>query len=165
VTSKGDAPKTIEALDADVLRARRSVILAKRRARKLAKPLYINTKAAWQGGVAGLAYVSASLGDRTALVACGGQTEAEHHALLMAMVDAEECELPGNIEFRLDSGTLADLDAGRTPELVELRKRVIDMLARHPAWRLEWVERRRNWIASAPARRTLSQWENHADGS
>jgi hypothetical protein len=49
------APKTIEALEATVLCARRSVITAKRRRRKLAKPFYVNCGAAWRNGIGVLA--------------------------------------------------------------------------------------------------------------
>jgi uncharacterized membrane protein YebE (DUF533 family) len=43
---------------------RRAVILANRRARKAAKPAYINTDASWRHGVAGVAYDSGALGQR-----------------------------------------------------------------------------------------------------
>lgn len=152
------APKTIEALAATVLCARRSVIAAKRRRRKLAKPFYVNCGAAWHSGIGGLVYVSDSLGKRSAVVACAGPIEAEYLALLMAMMDVEECELPGPIEFRLDRPAVADLDAATSPEMVELRRRVVDRLARNPGWELELVGQRHNWIADAPARRALSRW-------
>jgi hypothetical protein len=159
VTNKGKAPRTVGALDAEVLLARRSVILAKRRARKLAKPIYINTDASWKGGIAGLAYVSGSLGNRTFLVACQGPIEGEYLALLMAMEDAERSELPGPIDFRLDSTAVVHLAVGTTPELVELRHRVMAMLARHREWRLAYVERGRNWVADRMARRILHEWQ------
>lgn len=158
MTNKVKAPSTVGALDADVLLARRPVILAKRRARKLAKPIYINTDASWKGGVAGLAYASGSLGNRTFLVACKGPIEGEYLALLMAMEDAERSELPGPIDFRLDSTAVVHLAVGATPELVELRHRVMAMLARHREWRLAYVERGRNWTADRMARRTLREW-------
>jgi Reverse transcriptase-like len=152
------APRTVGALDADVLLARRPVILAKRRARKLAKPTYINTDASWKGGVAGLAYVSGSLGNRTFLVACKGPIEGEYLALLMAMEDAEHSELPGPIDFRLDSTAVVHLAVGTTRELVELRHRVMAMLSRHREWGLVYVERGRNRTADRMARRTLREW-------
>jgi ribonuclease HI len=160
VTDKGKAPRTVGALDAGVLLARRSVILAKRRARKLAKPIYVNTDASWKGGVAGLAYVSESLGNRRFLVACRGPVEAEYLALLMAMHDAEAADLPGPIDFRLDSTAVVHLAVGTTPELVELRHRAMAMLARHREWRLAYVERGRNWVADRMARRTLREWHS-----
>jgi hypothetical protein len=152
------APRTVGALDADVLMARRPVILAKRRARKLAKPIYVNTDASWKGGVAGLAYVSASLGNRTFLIVCKGPIEGEYLALLMAMQDAERAELPGPIDFRMDSTAVVHLAVGTTPELVELRHRVMAMLSRHREWRLAYVERGRNLTADWMARRTLRAW-------
>lgn len=159
MTSKGDAPKTIEALDADVLRARRSVILAKRKLRKITKPFYVNCDATWRGGVAGLAYASDTLGRRAEVVACADQTAAKYLAVLMAMVDAEGGKLPGIIEYRVDTWAVADLDPGTTRETAELRRHVIDHLARHPVWKIELVSRWQNWIAEAPARRALSRWE------
>ena len=151
-------PKTVEALTASVLCARRSVIAAKRRRRKLAKPFYVNCGAAWCNGVGALAYASDSLGKRSAIVACTGPIEAEYLALLMAMMDIEECELPGPIEFRLARPAVADLDAATSPEMAELRRRVVDHLARNPGWELELVGQRHNWIADVPARRVLSRW-------
>ncbi|MGH2880134.1 MAG: reverse transcriptase-like protein [Solirubrobacteraceae bacterium] len=158
MTAKRTVPKTIEPLDADVLAARRSVIRAKRRARKLAKPAYVNTDASWKGGLAGLAYVSGSLGNRTDLIACGGATSAEYLALLMAMQDAERAELPGPIDFRLDCTAVVHLAVGTTPELVELRHRVNASLASHREWRLVYVERGRNWVADRMARRARREW-------
>lgn len=143
------------ALDAEILMARRPVILAKRRARKLAKPIYINTDASWKDGIAGLAYVSGSLGNRTYMVACNGPIESEYMALLMAMEDAERSELPGPIDFRLDSTAVVHLAVGTTPELVKLRHRVKAILARHREWRLAYVERGRNLTADRMARATL----------
>lgn len=159
MTNKGKAPRTVGALDADVILARRPVILAKRRARKLAKPIYINTDASWKGGVAGLAYVSGSLGNRTFLIACKGPIEGEYLALLMAMNDAERSELPGPIDFRLDCTAVVHLAVGTAPELMELRHRVATTLSRHREWRLAYVERRRNWVADRMARRTLREWQ------
>lgn len=152
------APKTIEALAAEVLCGRRSVIAAKRRRRKLAKPFYVNCGAAWRNGIGALAYVSDSLGKRSAIVACTGLIETEYLALLTAMMDIEECELPGPIEFRLARPAVADLDAATSPEISELRLRVVDRLARNPGWELELVGQRHNWIADAPARRALNRW-------
>jgi hypothetical protein len=161
VTSeKKTAPKTVEPLDPDVLAARRPVILAKRRARKLAKPTYINTDASWKGGVAGLAYVSGSLGNRTFLVACRGSVEAKYLALLMAMNDAEKAELPGPIDFRLDCTAVVHLAIGVTPELRELQRHAKTMLSRHREWRLAYVERRRNCMADRMARRRLAEWQS-----
>jgi hypothetical protein len=159
MSRKRKAPRTVEPLDTDVLLARRSVILAKRRARKLAKPLYINTDASWQGGIAGLAYVSGSLGNRATLVACSGSTEGEYLALLMAMEDADLSELPGAIDFRVDSTAVAHLAVGETRQLRALHHRVKTMLSRHREWRLVLVERQRNRDANKMARRTLKQWQ------
>jgi hypothetical protein len=154
-------PSVVEPVDSEVLAARRAVILAKRRARRLAKPAYVNSDASWRDGVAGLAYVSGSLGNRTALVACSGSSEAEYLALLMAMEDAECCDLPGLIDFRVDSTAVAHLAVGTSHDLVELRKRVNGLLARHWEWRLAFVERKRNWVADGLARKELRQWQAH----
>jgi hypothetical protein len=56
-------------LPREVLLERRMVIFANRRARKAAKPAYINTDASWRHGVAGIAYDSGALGQRIELVA------------------------------------------------------------------------------------------------
>lgn len=158
MAGKRKAPKTVEPLDPDILTARRSVILAKRRARKLAKPIYINTDASWRIGVAGLAYVSGPLGNRTELVACPGSTEGEYLALLMAMEDAERAEMPGPIDFRVNSTAVSHLSAATTPEFMELRSRINEMLSRHRDWRLAYVERQRNRSADRMARRVLKEW-------
>lgn len=82
----------------------REVVLAKRRVRRLAerlaKPAYVNSDACCRDGMAGLAYESALLGNRTALVPCADITLAEHLALLMAMHDAAS-RLPGRVLFAL----------------------------------------------------------------
>jgi hypothetical protein len=162
VTRREDAPKTISALDADVLCARHSVILAKRRLRALEKPFYINCDAAWSGGVAGVAYASDTLGKRAEVAGCADPVAGKYLALLMAMMDAEVCKLPGVIEYRVDTWAVANLDPGKSREADVLRRRVIDYLARHPVWKVEPVSSWQNWIAEAPARRALSQWENRA---
>jgi hypothetical protein len=159
-----DVSSVIEPVDPEVLAARRAVILAKRRARRLAKPAYVNSDASWQDGVAGLAYVSGSLGNRTALVACPGSSEAEYLALLMAMEDADRCDLPGLIDFRVDSTVVNHLAVGTSPDLVELRARVKALLADHRGWRLAFVERKRNWVADGMARRTLKRWQAGTGG-
>jgi hypothetical protein len=64
----------LKPLKPEVLLARREVVLANRRARKAAKPAYVNTDASWRDGRAGLAYEGA-LGTRTELVACADNHE------------------------------------------------------------------------------------------
>ncbi|MGH2912112.1 MAG: reverse transcriptase-like protein [Solirubrobacteraceae bacterium] len=113
--------------------------------------------------MAGLAYISSSLGNRAVLVACRGPVESEYLALLMAMGDAEKSEIPGRLDFRLDSSTVAHLTLGGTPELLELRDHVLTMLARHSQWRLILVEPERNRIADGPAGRTLEQGQEPKD--
>jgi hypothetical protein len=152
-------PSVIEPVDPSVLAARRAVILAKRRTRRLAKPAYVNSDASWREGVAGLAYVSGSLGNRTALVACSGSSEAEYLALLMAMEDADLAQLPGLIDFRVDSTAVAHLAGGTSADLIELRARVKRLLAEHREWRLAFFERKRNWVADGMARRALRRWQ------
>lgn len=156
---KRNAPRTVGPLDADVLLARRSVILAKRRARKLAKPLYVNTAAFWEDGVAGLTYFSEALGNRTYLIACGSPIEAEYHALLMAMEDAERSELPGVIHFRHASARAVRRPVVQTQELSMLRHRVMVTLSSNPAWQLIEVEFTSNRAAGAMARRRLREWQ------
>jgi len=162
IRGKQAVPTVVEPMNADELAARRPVILAKRRARRLAKPAYINSDASWRDGVAGLAYVSGSLGNRSALVACAGSTEAEYLALLMAMEDADRANLPGPIDFRVDSTAVAHLAAGTSGELKKLRGRVKGLLAHHREWRLAFVERKRNWVADGLARRMLRGWREGA---
>jgi hypothetical protein len=135
-----------------VLLARRSVILTKRRARRLAKPIYVNTAASWKGGVAGLAYASESLGNRVYLIACAAPIEAEYHALLMAMEDAERSELPGVIHFRHNSTEVVQR-SGQTKELPILHHRLKAMLSRNPAWKLVEVESKSNRQAGIMAHR------------
>lgn len=153
-----EIPSTVEPVDAKVLAARREVIRAKRRARRLAKPAYVNSDASWRAGVAGVAYVSGSLGNGTALVACEGSSEAEYIALLMAMEDADRCQFPGLIDFRVDSTAVAHLAVGTSADLSKLRHRVKSLLADHREWRITFVERKRNWVADGLARKTLGQW-------
>lgn len=136
-----------------MLSARRAVVLANRRARKAAKPAYVNTDASWQEGRAGLAYEGA-LGIRTELVACGDNHEGEYLALLMAMGDAERC-LAGRIAFRTDSQTVAGLQSGSSGQYERLRGRVKLMLSRHPEWTVVLVERVRNKAADDLSRRAF----------
>jgi ribonuclease HI len=153
------APKPVGPLDIERLAARQSVVLPKRRAGKPAKSVGVNIDASWHEGMAGLAYVSSSLGNRAVLVACRGTIQGEYLALLMAMGDAEKSEVPGQIDFCLHSTAVANLIVGETPELVELHRHVKAMLSRHPQWRLILVERERNRMAQRLARRTLRQWQ------
>jgi ribonuclease HI len=141
-------PKPMQASE---LSARRDVVLANRRARKAAKPAYVNTDASWRDGRAGLAYEGA-LGIRTELVECRDNHEAEYLALLMAMGDAERC-LAGRIAFRTDSQTVAGLQRGSNGQYEPLRGRVKLLLSRHPEWTLLLVEGVRNKVADDLARR------------
>jgi ribonuclease HI len=150
-----DIPSVIEPLNAEVLAARREVILANRRARRATKPAYINTDASWQGGLAGLAYVGA-LGMRVELVKCDDNHEAEYLALLMAMGDADRCLL-GRIAFRTDSQTVVNFQIGTAGQFEDLRKGVKLMLSRHPEWMLVLVEGMRNRTADELSRRPFKQ--------
>lgn len=138
-----------------MLAARREIVLANRRARKAAKPAYVNTDASWRAGLAGLAYVGA-LGVRTEVAACADNHAGEYLALLMAMQDAERC-LTGKIAFRMDSQTVVNLQAGSNGQFEELRARVKLLLARHPDWTLVLVEGNRNKIADGLSRRAFRQ--------
>ncbi len=155
-------PSTVEPLDPATLTARRTVILAKRRARRLAKPAYISSDTSWREGVAGLAYVSGSLGNRAALVSCPGPIEAEYLALLMAMEDADRAQLPGLIDFRVGSAAIAHLAVETSPALVQLRALVKRSLDNHQEWRLVLVEGKRNRAARGMAHRMLRGWREGA---
>jgi len=52
-------------------------------------------------------------------------------ALLMAMEDADSCQLPGFVDFRVDSTAVAHLAVGTSDDLVELRNGVKRLLAHH----------------------------------
>jgi ribonuclease HI len=143
-------------LERGVLTARQFVKRAKRRQRRLEKPAYVNTDASWRDGMAGLAYESGTLGNRTALVACANSTEAEYLALLMAMLDAERC-LSGPIAFRCDCTAVVNLKGGQAPKTTELRERVRTLLKRYPGWNLVLIERKRNRSANRLANRPFRQ--------
>ncbi len=143
-------------LSRDTLLARRAVILANRRARKAAKPAYVNTDASWRDGVAGIAYDSGALGQRIELVRCGDNHEAEYLALLMAMSDADNA-LEGRVAFRTDSVTVVNLRSGQDGQYVRLHNRIADLLARHPDWQLAVVERGHNRVADALSRRPFAR--------
>jgi ribonuclease HI len=142
-------------MDPTVLAARREVILANRRARKAAKPGYINTDASCQGGVAGLAYVGV-LGTRVEQVSCRDNHEAEYLALLMAMEDANRC-LAGRLAFRTDSQTVANLQTGTSGQFKGLCTRIKLLLARHPDWTVMLVEGQRNKTADELSRRPFKR--------
>jgi ribonuclease HI len=131
-----------------VLLERRAVILANRRARKAAKPAYINTDASWRHGVAGIAYDSGALCQRIELVRCEDNHAAEYLALFMAMSDAENA-LAGPVAFRTDSTTVVNLRPGRDGQYVRLHKLIARLLAHHPEWTLVLVEGYRNRVADS----------------
>jgi hypothetical protein len=139
-------------LPREALLARRAVILANRRARKAAKPAYINTDASWRHGIAGIAYDSGALGQRIELVRCEDNHAAEYLALLMAMSDAENA-LAGPIAFRTDSATVVNLRPGRDGRYAGLHKLIARLLAHHPEWTLMLVEGYRNRVADSLSRR------------
>jgi ribonuclease HI len=143
-------------LPLEVLLERRAVILANRRARKAAKPAYINTDASWRHGVAGLAYDSGALGQRIELVRCEDNHAAEYLALLMAMSDAENA-LAGPVAFRTDSATVVNLRPGRDGQYAGLHKLIARLLARHPEWTLALVEGYRNRVADSLSRRPFGR--------
>jgi hypothetical protein len=118
-------------LPREVLLERRAVILANRRARKAAKPAYINTDASWRYGVAGIAYDSGALGQRIELVRCEDSHAAEYLALFMAMSDAENA-LAGPVAFRTDSTTVVNLRPGRDGRYARLHKLIARLLAPSP---------------------------------
>lgn len=136
----------------------REVILADRRARRLAerlaKPTFVNSDACCRTGRAGLAYESAVLGNRAELIPCSDITLAEHLALLMAMHDAES-RLSGRVVFRVDSSAVIDQLCRGYPDLDEAKRQIGDLLDRHPEWDVVLVERQRNWAAHNLAKRPL----------
>jgi ribonuclease HI len=143
-------------LPCEMLLSRREVVLANRRARKAAKPAYINTDASWRKGIAGVAYDSGALGQRIELVRCKDNHEAEYLALLMAMNDAENA-LSGDIAFRTDSATVVNLRPGQDGQYIGLHRQVARLLARHPDWTLVLVEGYRNRVADSLSRRPFGQ--------
>jgi hypothetical protein len=136
----------------------REVVLARRRARRLAerlaKPAYVNSDACCREGRAGLAYESALLGNRTELVLCSDIMLAEHLALLMAMCDAES-RLSGRVVFRVDSSAVIGSLRRDYSVLVEVKRQITSLLSLHREWSLELVERERNWPAHYLANRSL----------
>jgi ribonuclease HI len=153
----GDLPAEVTPLHEGVLAARRAVIVARRRERRLAKPAYVNTDASWRvNGVAGIAYSSEAIGMRAELVECGDNLQAEYLAMIMAMGDAELC-LTGPIHFRTDCETVACLQGVTSPELKGLRARVAVFLDSHPEWKLQQVERKSNQTANRLARRIFRE--------
>lgn len=138
----------------------REIILARRKARRLAerleKPAYVNTDACCRNGQAGLAYESALLGRRTELVLCSDITLAEHLALLMAMHDADS-RLPGRVIFRVDSAAVVGMLRQGHPDLVEAKRQIDGLLRRHRDWRLVLVDRERNKQAHHLANRSLRE--------
>ncbi|MGH2913107.1 MAG: reverse transcriptase-like protein [Solirubrobacteraceae bacterium] len=104
--------------------------------------------------MAGLAYESALLGSRTALVPCSDITLAEHLALLMAMRDAAS-RLPGRVVFRVDSAAVVGPLRRDYPDLAEAKRQIADLLKQHPDWSLLLVERERNWLAHNLANKPL----------
>lgn len=143
-------------LPREVLLERRAVILANRRARKAAKPAYVNTDASWRHGVAGIAYDSGALGQRIELVRCEDNHAAEYLALFMAMSDAENA-LTGRVAFRTDSATVVNLRPGRDGKYAGLHKLIARLLARHPEWTLVLVEGYRNRVADSLSRRPFDK--------
>jgi ribonuclease HI len=150
-----ETPSIVKPLDPAVLRARREVILANRRARKAAKPGYVNTDASCQDGIAGLAYVGV-LGARVEQVSCRDNHEAEYLALLMAMEDADRC-LTGRLVFRTDSQTVVNLQTGTSGQFKGLCTRVKLLLSRHPDWTLALIEGQRNKTAHELSRKLFKR--------
>jgi ribonuclease HI len=149
-------PSTVVPQEVEVLERLPSVRRTKRQARRLAKrlekPLFINTDASCRYGLAGLAYESRSLGNRIAFVMCERSVEAEYLAMLMAMEDTERV-LSAAIVFRTDSSTVANLDTGDTPKIAEYSERVSTLLKRHPNW---WIVRVKR-ISNRPADKLASR--------
>jgi hypothetical protein len=106
--------------------------------------------------MAGLAYESMLLGNRTALVPCSDITLAEHLALLMAMRDAAS-RLPGRVVFRVDSAAVVGPLRRDYPDLAEAKRQISDLLKRHPDWSVELVEKVRNIPAHNLANRPFRE--------
>jgi hypothetical protein len=137
----------------------REGILTKRRERRLAqrlsKPAYVNTDACCREDRAGLAYESATLGNRTELVLCTDSTLAEHLALLMAMRDAES-RLPGHVVFRVDStAVVGPIRDSAHPVLVVIKRQITELLGRHQEWELLLIDKVGNLPAHHLASRPL----------
>lgn len=126
----------------------------------LQTPAYVNTDAAQRRGVASLAYTSAALGTRVAVIRCDDSTRAEYLALLMAMYDADKACLPGPIEFRVDSTALHNYRNARKVTFIRLGDVLDQLLEAHPTWRLTLVRGKENLAANNLARKALDKWDH-----
>ncbi|MFZ2112697.1 MAG: reverse transcriptase-like protein [Solirubrobacteraceae bacterium] len=151
-------PTAIAPLTLERLAERSEIKRMEKRARRLANPAYVNTDAAYQDKQAGVAYASAALGDRTAVVAPSGSTEAEYLAMLMAMHDADRClAFWPAIVFRTDSMSVATFMLAKKQKLRPLRAEIAHMLRIHPQWSLVLVKRTWNEQANQLAREALHE--------
>lgn len=123
-------PAAIAPLTPERLAERSQIKRMEKRAHRLSKPAYVSTDAAYQDKRAGVAYVSAALGDRTAVIASAGSAEAEYLAMLMAMYDADSClAFWPAIVFRTDCATSSTATPTATrPRFRTVRTRMIYLI-------------------------------------
>jgi Reverse transcriptase-like len=151
-------PAAIAPLTPERLAERSQIKRMQKRAHRLAKPAYVSTDAAYQDKRAAVAYVSAALGHRTAVVASAGSTEAEYLAMLMAMYDADSClAFWPAIVFRTDCMSVATFMLVKKQKLRPLRAEIAHMLRIHPQWSVVLVKRTWNEQANQLAREALDE--------
>jgi Reverse transcriptase-like len=113
--------------------------------------------ASWSDGIAGLAYVSPTLGIRTVARWCPGCNEAEAEAVLLAMHDAR-AETASRLTIATDSliAALTEPPTSRAPAslhacLTEIRELLTDM----PDWQLIHTPKSETLAAHTLARKAM----------
>jgi hypothetical protein len=151
-----DIPTVIEPLSAGVLLSRSTVTKFIGEWQPMGKTAYVNSDTSFRDGRAGVAYESGAIGRRVELVDCVSITAGEYLALLMAMGDADIIGLSAPMIFRVDCEAVAKLKVGRTPELIQPRNRIRELLVRHPYWRIRQISRDKNSLADELASRPFT---------
>jgi hypothetical protein len=151
-------PTAIAPLALERLATRGEVKKINRRARRLAKPAYVSTDAAFRDKRAGVAYASAALGSRVAVLPAIDSTEAEFWAMVMAMYDADRClSCWPAIVFRTDCASVAQFVVVKQESLKPMRAQIVDMVRIHRQWSVELVKRSWNKRANQLAREALNE--------
>jgi hypothetical protein len=151
-------PAAIAPLTPERLATRGEVKRMNRRARRFAKPAYVNTDAAFRDQRAGVAYASAALGNRVAVVPAIDSTEAEFWAMVMAMYDADRClSCWPAIVFRTDCASVSQFVLVKQPSLKPMRAEMVEMVRIHRRWSVELVKRTWNKRANRLAREALNE--------
>jgi hypothetical protein len=154
--SHPDIPRAIEPLSAGVLLSRSTVTKFIGEWQPMGKTAYVNSDTSFRDGRAGVAYESGAIGRRVEFVDCVSITAGEYLALLMAMGDADVIGLSAPVVFRVDCEAVAKRKVGRTPELIEPRNRIRELLARHPHWSIRQIGRDKNRLADELASRPFT---------